>query len=475
MAIAAARAPEDYLVEADSSARRAVVSAILWLAAAVSAGLLLELETVFPGLQNRVELLAYGRVRALHDTLAIWAWLTVAGFGAVFAIVPRVAGIQLHNERLGRLAVGLWNTVLFAGVMALLFGANQGRMWAELPGWLDVAVVAVLVLVAYNAAVTLARRAEKIVFVSGWYLVVAAVFLPLVYPIGNLRLFTGFQDAMANAFYVQAIQWLWLIPMGIGAVLWLVPNAIGAKLYSKQIAAIGFWTLLASAGWTGQRAQIWGPAPAYVQTIAIAGSFILLVPTLSVMANVAGTLRGRWAAVADDFGLRFAATGVVLLVIWTALQAVSSERGVARIVGSTLWEAGLRHLAIYGVFSSLAFAFVYHMFPRLSGRAWYSRRLASLHFWATLVAVIAGVAVKMMAGLLQTGVWLGVGNDPARFGETAGAMTRLFGGFNAVGLLAFVVLAVGQYAFVWNAVRSSARGEPVHLTGSVMPAARSAV
>jgi cytochrome c oxidase cbb3-type subunit 1 len=457
---------QPWIAEADSAARRAAFSSVGWLLLAVTAGAGVHVELLFPDAANRIDLLAFAHLRAVHDTSVVFGWLTVTAFLAAFAILPRLAGVQLHNERLGRGALGAWNTLLFVGMFFLLFGANQGRPLGELPVGFDVGLTLVMASITYNAGITLARRRERTLYVSAWYLFAALLFFPVVYVFGNLTLLSGVRDAIVSGFYTQALQWLWLVPALVGALYYVIPTATGNPLHSRRLAAIGFWSLVAVGGWTGQRTGVWGPTQDYLQSIAIAMSFVLLVPVLSAVSNVFATARGRWMAAVDDFALRFALAGCVLLVAWTVLAASSSLRPFARLVGLTAWEGGLRHLAVYGALGSLAFSAFYHLFPRITGHAWYSRRLGSLHFWLTIVGVTAGAAVRLGQGLVQGSVALSSGGhvaDAARFNSS---MSR---GFDAVALVAFLVLAVGQYVFAWNAFRTTARGDPYVLVRGNAP------
>lgn len=458
-------AQQAYLVETDSSARRAAASAVGWLPIAVTVGLVVQAMSLAPGLSGGIDLLSYPRLRALADTLAVFGWLTTAAFAAVFAIVPRVAGVQLHNERAGRLAILLWNLLLFAGIFTLLLGMNAGRPLGELPVALDWGLTLVMAMVAYNAAVTLARRTERTMFVSALYLLAAVVFLPVVFVIGNIASFPGLADVIASGFYTQGLWWLWLTPAFVGAAYWIVPTATGNPLHSRSLAVVGFWSLLLVGGWTGQAPYVWGPTQPYLQTVAIVMSGALLVPVLSVSSNLLATARGRWGRIADDFGLRFAVAGLGFLIVWTVLSAVSAERSVARVVGLTAWTDGLRHMGVYGVFTCFAAAVVYHLFPRLTGRSWYSRRAASLHFWATIAAVAAGAALRLASGLVRGSSWLTFATvgDLSRGGDLWSMNVLMSRGFDALALLAFAVLAVAQYVFAVNAFRTARRGDEFYL------------
>jgi cytochrome c oxidase cbb3-type subunit I/II len=312
-----------------------------------------------------------------------------------------------------------------------------------------------LIFVLYNGGVTAVRRREKTLYVSGWYLLGAALLAPIVFVIGNLPVFAGVTDSIVSGFYLNGIELLWLLPIGLAVAHYVVPVETGNALYSSALARAGFWSLVFAGGWTGQRFFLKGPGPDYLEAIAVAMTFVLLVPILSSAANLFATGRNRWDLLAQSFGLRFAVTAVGLLVAWIVLIVLGSVPSVSRFVGLTAWQAGVRHLAFFGVFSSFAFAFVYHAYPLMVGRDWYSRRLAAFHFWATELGVIVGTVLMMATGAAQAAVNVA--------GGTVGppditVVLRMLTG------VSFVVVVCAQYALAYNTFRTARAGPIVQLT-----------
>jgi cbb3-type cytochrome oxidase subunit 1 len=192
-------------------------------------------------------------------------------------------------------------------------------------------------------------------------------------------------------------------------------------------------------------------------------TFVLLVPILTAASNLFATARGRWELIGQAYGLRFAATGLGLLVVWAVGTAVSTLPQVSRIVGLTAWGAGLRHLLWWGVISSFGFALIYRIWPLCVGRAWQSTSLQSFHFWGTMTGVGLGWFTLAASGVFQgtlAQAWARLGAEQG-FDEMVqfGVMAQRW--FQAGTLLAFAILAAAQYALVYNAFRTARVGPPV--------------
>lgn len=444
-----ARAGTTYQVEPDFAARQSILWAIAWLVGGATVTLVVHALLLRPELSGELPFLTYGRVRSIAETTIVFGWLGTVGFAALYAVLPRIAGVQLHNEVLGAAATLTWSVVLTAGSVALLFGVNQGRLLAELPAGADLGLLLMLVLVLYNGGVTVVRRREKTLYVSGWYLLASALLAPIVFVVGNLPVFEGVTDVIVSGFYLNGIEMLWLLPIGLAVAYYVVPVETGNALYSSALARAGFWSLVFAGGWTGQRLFLKGPGPDYLESIAVAMTVVLLVPVLSSVANLFATARNRWNLLSQAFGLRFAVTALGLLVVWIALVVLGSIPSVSRFVGLTAWGAGVRHLAFFGVFSSFAFAFIYHAYPLMVGRDWYSRRLSSFHFWTTEIGVLAGTVFLLATGTAQTA-------GPVQGPNVVGVLRLLTA-------VAFAAVVVAQYAFAYNTFRTARAGPYVRV------------
>ncbi len=439
-----------YSYEPDFAARQSILWALAWLVGGVTVTLVAQVVALRPQLVGDLGFLSYGRLHAVAETTIVFGWLGMIGFAAMFGLLPRITNVQLHNEPLGAATSLTWSVVLTGGIVAVLLGFGQGRPLGELPAGADLALALMLVAVLYNAGVTVVRRREQTLYVSGWFLLAAALLGPLVFITGNLPVFSGVTDSIVSGFYQNAIEMLWLLPVAFAIAHYVIPVETGNGLYSSAVARTTFWSLMIAGGWCGQRFFLQGPAPDYLDSMAVGMTFVLLIPVLSAAANLYASGKDRWDLVSRAFGLRFAAAGLGLAVGWILLVAVTVVPSFNRFVGVTAWQSGIRQLGTFGVFSAFGFAFVYHAYPIMVGRDWYSRSLASLHFWATNLGVLAGVAFMLATGAAQaavTGVTIGEASGP-----DVVVVLRI------LTALSFAVVAAAQYALVYNAVRTSRAG-----------------
>jgi cytochrome c oxidase cbb3-type subunit 1 len=448
--LADARPGVTYQVEPDFAARQSILWAIAWLVGGASIALLASVALVRPELIAGLPLLSYPKLRAIAETTIVFGWLATAGFAAIYAIVPRITNVQLHNEPLGAAVTLTWGVIVTGGIAALLLGVNQGRPLAELGVGADMGMTLMLIAVLYNVGVTVVQRREKTLYVSGWFLLMAALLAPLVFVVGNLPLFSGVTDAIVNGFYLNGLELMWFLPIAIGIAYYVVPVETGNTLSSAPLARISFWSLAVAGGWAGQRFYLKGPAPDYLDAIAVAMTVVLLIPVLSTAANLFKTGRDRWNLVSTSFGLRWVATGLGYLVAWIVLVIISTTPSVNRFIGVTAWSSAVRHLAYFGVFTSFALAFVSHAYPLMVGRDWFSKGVASFHYWTTNAGIIAGTVLLLATGAAQAG-----GTLPEGAPDVVGVL-RILTAF------AFAAIAVAQYALVYNTYKTSRSGPYIH-------------
>src|SRR5919108_1536598 len=132
-----ARATTTYQVEPDFAARQSILWAIAWLVGGVTVTLGLHALLLRPELTGDLPFLSYGRLRGVAETTIVFGWLGTIGFATIFALLPRITEVQLHNEVLGAATTLTWSVLLTAGIVALLLGVNQGRLLGELPAGVD--------------------------------------------------------------------------------------------------------------------------------------------------------------------------------------------------------------------------------------------------------------------------------------------------------------------------------------------------
>jgi cytochrome c oxidase cbb3-type subunit 1 len=434
--------------------------AVFWLLVGATALAITGVKLLEPSFFD-TRIFSYTRLRAVASLSLIYGWLLQSGLAALFYVLPRVVGARIRSEPAGQLALLAINGAVGLGVVATLFLGISGHEFLELPRLLGLLLAGGLGLVALVVFGTAMSREESGLFASVWYLIGGAIWAPLAIAAASLPAFAGVRDSIAHLFSLNALLLASLSAIGIGCLYYLIPRATGSPLYSQRLAIVGFWWLAISAPLAGQSRQIFGPGQDWLETLAIAASIGLLVPVVTLVVNLFGTLQGAWGKVPDHPSLRFAIGGTVVWVAAVLWGMVQGFRSVAQITGATEWITGQMWLLALALTLWFA-ATITYSFPRLMGRRWFSRAQITGHFWLT--AIGAGlIAIGALGSGLASGSLShasGVAGGPLFLGTNANLLTAAVRPYRALSLLGILVFAIGQWIFAGNLFRSTGRGDP---------------
>ncbi|MFZ5826005.1 MAG: cbb3-type cytochrome c oxidase subunit I [Bacillota bacterium] len=443
-----------------SASRNFFYTAVIWMAIGMSFGLFAALLLVLPDMVTAIPVLEYftfGRVRPIHTNLVMFGWLSGAYFATLFYMIPRLTGTKLWSERLGNVTVVLHNLLMTSYTLALLFGFNMGREYAEQP-WINKVITVVLfALVFVNVIMTVAHRKEKELYVSVWYMLGAAVTTPVVYIVGNQFLMptnpiSGVNDAVANWFYGHNILGYWFTPVGIGAVYYLLPKMTGNPVWSHRLSMIGFWVIFFVYGPTGAHHLVNGPVPYWLQTVAIAFSVTLIIPVWTVLTNFYGTMTGRWGAMKESVPLKFLVSAMVFYFITCFQGPMQALRSVSAITHFTNWVVGHAHLALLGTFTFIMFATIYYALPRLINREIWSAKLMDWHFWMSLIGFTLFFVSLTIGGLVQGSHW--AANESNAFMQSVISQRP----YHIVRAIGGSMILAAQFLFIFNIFKTATAG-----------------
>lgn len=432
----------------DSTARNMAASALVWLVLSITLGLIQALEFIAPDIFQGIWWLVFPRIRQVHVNGLAFGWLSMAMVAGWYYIVPRLTKSDIHSERLGNIVMLLWNLALAAGLVGILFGYTQAREYAELAWPIDIAIMVVLLLTAYNLLRTIAARTAEHLYVSLWYIMGSLIWFPIVYAIGNViwapptGSLTGLNDAIWAWFYGHNILGLWFTTGTVALIYYIVPKEIKRPLYGYSLALIAFWLLAFFYPAVGAHHILQSPIPEWLKTIAVITSMGMLIPVLAFTINIFMTMRGSWRDVHYSIPLRFVATGAVFYLLTSFQGSTQALRSVNVFVHFTNYVVAHAHLALLGFVSFALFGTVYYIFPRIRGCELYSERLAWIHWWLTFGGFLAFFSVLTAAGLVQAG-------DFAQ-GIPTIAVLPAVRSLWIVRAAAGTVIIVAQYIFAYN-------------------------
>ncbi len=439
-------------------------SSLLWLALGPLIGLFQSLQFLWPGSLEFMSdwALPYSKLRIMHTNTVILGWLVMMFVGATLYIVPRLCETGLKDARVAYWAGWVWNLALALDVVLIWVGlvgnpvlSIQPYEYAEAPLFVDMLIVASVLMVIWSTHRTVLARKRPRLYVSIWYLVGGLYTTAITYLVGNFLVlgFSGLANQILEAWWLHNAVGLIITPAGVGIAYYLIPLAAQRPLYSHRLSILGFWTLMAFYPGTGLHHFLQMPMPTWIHEFAVISSVLLAIPVLAVVINHLATPAGHWKRVLESFPLRFAILGSVYYLLTCIQGPFQATTAVNWFVHFTEWVQAHAHLALTGAFSCYGIAAALYLFPRVTGRQLYSRPLAVWTFW--LMAVIfplfylgfthSGLVTAISVNILNNTIY-----------QTIGAvwLARLFRTLMGAGVV------VGFLLFVWLVVRSLRVGRP---------------
>ncbi len=389
-----------------------MLSAATWVVLGVLMGLTLAIEFVFPDFFRGISWLVFGRLRQAHVNTVLFAWLSGAMMGMWLYIVPQLTGRKLYSELLGNLCAFLWNIALLVGIVSILMAHTQSREYAELIWAVDVAVIVVLLLNAFNILMTIHNRVEPKLYVSLWYITGTVIWFPMLYFIGNVMwrpptgALTGIDDAIFNWFYGHNVLGLWFTTGLLAVIYYIVPRETNTPLYSHVLSLIAFWGIAFFYTGVGGHHLLWAPIPYWLKTIAVADSIGMILPVVAFMMNIFLTMRGNWNRFMSSIPLRFAITGWAAYILVSYQGSHQALRGVNLLTHFTQYVPGHAHLSLLFFAASTLIGGLYYVIPRIYKCDIYSRVLANAGYSLYVIGFAFFFGGFLLTGLVQGAAWV---------------------------------------------------------------------
>lgn len=482
--------------EPDNGATAFLVAALVWFVVATGIGMLWTALQLFPDqLSLHLEMPSLSGVITFELTPATTAsgfwnslffgWLGNAGFAAIFFITPRLLGHRLVGETMAAAAAGLWNIGMIAGLVALyvpqLASAGMGAL-TEFP--LPIDGVLLLAMLLANTAFwrTVLASGARLPYVSIWYFGVGLLALMGLYGLMSIPELLGFfkvfslsavGTALADGFYVRALETLVVSGIAIGTLYYVIPRASGNQLYSWGLAMLGWLLWLGFATLAPLARLVDVSVPFAITQIGNTATLLLVVPAFLIVANLLLSLTGRWTLALSPGTVQFALVSLTFLVAASLLDAIGSLGSVHKLVGNTEWGVGVQLFALLGTATLAFLALADHAFPRLLRRDWGDTLLAEATVWAAFAgAALAGLA--LITGGIVHGSMLADGTAAAEIDGTLFWFRLALGAGIGLAALAAVILALNVFLMYTSARRAeyAVVGEPAVGDAAALPAAQ---
>ena len=381
---------------------------LFWLMFAPSVGMMISTLFTFPDYLGDSLYLTFGRLRPLHVNGVIFGAFSTLFIGLCYYILPRLTGVRVYRQQWGYVLAWLWNIGLIIGMASLILGYNQGLEAGELPLIPDIILFIVVVGLAVQFTMTVARRLKPPMYVSLWYLVAAFVWTVANLILGFVIPYTipGINNAAFHGLFLHYIVGLWITPAGYVLIYYFLPASVRNPIYSHKLSMIGFWSLALFYPFVGIHHYLFSPIADWAETLAIITSMLLIVPVWTVLQNFFGTMIGRWHKFGQNLTAKFMILGSLMYLIGCFQGSVEALRSVQEPTHFTDFVISHSHLTVFGTFVVWAIGGTVYVWPRLFDRALWSFKLGNWSFWLIAIGISLMGIVLSAQGLQQGYMWM---------------------------------------------------------------------
>jgi cytochrome c oxidase cbb3-type subunit 1 len=224
--------------------------------------------------------------------------------------------------------------------LSYVMGYSRGQEYSE-PEWhLELFLVVVWVCYAIVFIGTVLLREEPHIYVANWFYM-AFILTVAVLVLGNnaalpvsffgaksYSAYSGVQNAMIQWWYGHNAVGFFLTAAFLGMMYYFIPKQANRPVYSYRLSVVHFWSLIFMYMWAGPHHLHWTSLPDWTQTLGMAFSVMLWMPSWGGMINGLMTLSGAWDKLRTDPALRFSVTAVGFYGMSTFEGPVMSVRDV---------------------------------------------------------------------------------------------------------------------------------------------------
>jgi cytochrome c oxidase cbb3-type subunit I/II len=471
----------------DRSVRRFLWASVAWAVVGMLVGVIIASQLAWWQLNGPGNLpwIQFGRLRPLHTNAVIFAFVGNMIFAGVYYSTQRLLKTRMASDFLSSVHFWGWQLIIVGAAITLPLGLTQGKEYAELEWFIDIAIALIWVAFAVNFFWTLVIRNEKNLYVALWFYIASILTVAVLHIVNSLALpsdalhsysvFSGVQDALVQWWYGHNAVAFFLTTPVLGIMYYFLPKAIGKPVYSYRLSIIHFWALVFLYIWAGPHHLLNSALPDWAQNLGTVFSVMLWAPSWGGMINGLLTLRGAWDKLRTDPVIKFFAAAITFYGMSTFEGPLLSVRSVNALAHNTDWIISHVHGGALGWNGFMAAGMFYWLVPRLYGSKLHSERMANLHFWLGMVGIVFYMASMYVSGITQGLMWRALTPEGTLlypdFLESIAAsqsmyVLRMIGG--TLYLCTFLLMA-------WNLYKTARAGSPTTVTTTVsveLPVAR---
>ena len=369
------------------------------------------------GLINTHGAFGFGRIRMLHTSAVIFAFVCNGFFAGAYYSLQRLLKTRMYSDTLSWIHFWGWQLMIVAVVITFLMGINTSKEYAEHEWPIDILITVIWVIFGINMIGTIMIRRVRHLYVAIWFYLGTWVAIAMLHIFNNLEVpltFTGWKSYSAYAGVKDAlVQWWYghnavafvLTTPVLGLMYYFLPKAADRPVFSYKLSIVHFWSLIFVYIWAGPHHLQYTAVPGWAQALATGFSIMLIAPSWGGMLNGLLTLRGAWDKVRENPVLKFFVVAVTCYGMATFEGPLLATKTLNKIGHYTDWVIGHVHVGALGWNGFITFGMIYYLLPIMWRTKLWSVKLANWHFWLGTLGIIFYAVPLYIAGFTQGLMW----------------------------------------------------------------------
>ena len=425
------------------------------------------------GLANTNGMAGFGRLRMIHTTFAIFAFVGNGFFLGAYYSIQRLVKARMGSDVLSWIHFWSWQLFILLSLVSFLYGFNTSKEYAEHEWPLDILIAVSWILFGVNMLITLAKRRVRHIYVAIWFYLGTWTAVAMLHVFNNLELpvtwsltspksyslYAGVQDALVQWWYGHnAVAFVLTTPI-LGLMYYFVPKAANRPVFSYKLSIIHFWSLIFVYIWAGPHHLLYTALPGWVQALGTGFSIMLIAPSWGGMLNGLLTLRGAWDKVRENPVLKFFVVAITCYGMATFEGPMLATKTLNKIGHFTDWIPAHVHVGTLGWNGFMIFGMIYWLAPRLFNTKLYSTRMANQHFWIATLGILFWVIPMYVAGWTQGLMWQQFNEDGTlKYGNFLQTVTILKDWLYPLRAFGGTLYLIGSFLLVINIWKTVRRG-----------------
>ncbi|MBW7676363.1 cytochrome-c oxidase, cbb3-type subunit I [Chryseobacterium chendengshani] len=369
------------------------------------------------GLMDTQGAFGFGRIRMLHTTSVIFAFVCNIVYVGVYYSLQRLLKTRMYSDTLSWIHFWTWQIMIVTTYITFFMGINTSKEYAEHEWPIDILIAFSWIVFGLNMFLTIAKRRVRHLYVAIWFYIGTWIAVVMLHIFNNLEVplsfttwksysaYAGVKDAVVQWWYGHnAVAFILTTPV-LGLMYYFLPKAADRPVFSYKLSIIHFWSLIFVYIWAGPHHLQYTSIPAWAQAVGTGFSIMLIAPSWGGMLNGLLTLRGAWDKVRVNPILKFFVVAVTCYGMATFEGPLLATKNINKIGHFTDWVIGHVHVGALGWNGFMAFGVIYYLIPILWRTQIWSVKLANWHFWLGTLGIIFYVVPMYISGFTQGLMW----------------------------------------------------------------------